>query len=117
MLPPSQAGGPKGLGDPDDKTLRKVELEVLIPKLIREKTKKEKCIEEGQAFTECCKASGFWMFLKCRPQTNTLNKCLQEWYNDEELKKQCTEEYLQERSEYRRTGLSAKQRKKESVMF
>lgn len=33
-------------GDPDDKTLRKVEIEVMVPKKMREKTRDEKCIEE-----------------------------------------------------------------------
>jgi len=34
------------LGEPDDKFLRKVEKDVLVPKLMRERTKTEKCIDE-----------------------------------------------------------------------
>lgn len=34
------------IGDPDDKTLRKVEEEILIPQKMRDKAKNEKCIEE-----------------------------------------------------------------------
>lgn len=33
------SGGPYGLGDPNDKSLRKVEKEILIPKLMRDRTK------------------------------------------------------------------------------
>lgn len=33
-------------GDPEDTFLRKVETEVLIPKIVRERSRKEKCIEE-----------------------------------------------------------------------
>lgn len=33
-------------GDPDDKTLRKVEIDVMIPKKMRDRTRDEKCTEE-----------------------------------------------------------------------
>jgi len=33
-------------GDPDDRSLRKVEEQVLIPKIMRERAKAEKCVEE-----------------------------------------------------------------------
>lgn len=33
-------------GDPNDKSLRKVEKDVLVPKLMRERTKSEKCVNE-----------------------------------------------------------------------
>lgn len=34
------------LGDPDDKSLRKVETEILIPKKMRDKAKAENCLSE-----------------------------------------------------------------------
>lgn len=39
---------PRIIGDPDDKTLRKVEKDILILNLIREKTHKEKCHVEAE---------------------------------------------------------------------
>lgn len=33
-------------GDPNDRSLRKVEKDVLIPQLIRDRTKTEKCVDE-----------------------------------------------------------------------
>lgn len=117
MLPPTMAGGPHGLGDPDDKSLRKVEIEILIPTRIRNKTKAEKCVTEGEAFTKCCAEAKFWMVWKCKPETKALTQCLERWYHDEELKKQCTEEYLNDRSEYRRTGIKQKEKKKENVLI
>jgi hypothetical protein len=42
-------------GHPDDKSLRKVETEVLIPKIMRDRAKAEKCVPEVKAFEECCK--------------------------------------------------------------
>ncbi|PSN34477.1 COX assembly mitochondrial protein [Blattella germanica] len=46
LLSSKIGGGPHGLGDPLDKSLRHVEIEVLIPKKMREKAREEKCSEE-----------------------------------------------------------------------
>ncbi|XP_045478126.1 COX assembly mitochondrial protein homolog [Harmonia axyridis] len=99
------AGGPLGLGDPDDTFLRKVEKEVLIPQKMRDKAKTEKCIEEVKNFTECCASSGIAMVYKCRAENSLLKSCLSRWYDDDEFKRICKEEYLIERSEFRRTGI------------
>nr|XP_015904914.1 COX assembly mitochondrial protein homolog [Parasteatoda tepidariorum] len=116
MLPPQMGGGPHGLGDPDDTSLRKVEREIMIPTKIREKAKKEKCVAEGEVFSKCCKEASYLMTWKCKAETKALNACLERWYNDEGLKKECTEEYLRQRSEYRQTGKNQKLRRKESVL-
>ncbi|CAH0725753.1 unnamed protein product, partial [Brenthis ino] len=105
VLPKKFSEGPHGLGDPNDKSLRKVEVEVVIPKLIREKAKTEKCVQEVAKFNECCKESSILMVFKCRDENSTMKSCLAEWYRNEEFKQICTEEYLKERSEYRRTGI------------
>ncbi|KAK8730449.1 hypothetical protein OTU49_008016 [Cherax quadricarinatus] len=102
--------GPHGLGDPDDKSLRKVEIEVCIPKKMRDIARSEKCATEVEEFTKCCKDSSFSMVVKCRPQNTALWDCLTKWYNDEGFKEHCKNIYLEERSEYRRTGLSSKER-------
>lgn len=93
------------IGDPNDKTLRKVEKEVLIPKLMRDKAKKEKCNKEVSEFERCCKDSSLLMVVKCRKENSALRECLANWYNNEEFRMLCTEEYLKERSEFRRTGV------------
>ena len=110
------------LGDPDDKSLRKVEREVIIPEKIRDKAKTfcqdeingMKFISNFQsnklsyfylAFGECCNQNGFLMILKCRTENNRRTECLGKYYKDERLIKECTEEYLNERSEFRRTGI------------
>lgn len=102
--------GPHGLGDPKDRRLRKVEREVMIPKLMREVAKKEKCTEEVAAFTECCSSSGILMAYKCRAQNSSLHSCLTNWYRNEQFISECTELYLQERSDYRATGIPKKHR-------
>nr|XP_053649012.1 COX assembly mitochondrial protein homolog [Cherax quadricarinatus] len=78
--------GPHGLGDPDDKSLRKVEIEVCIPKKMRDIARSEKCATEVEEFTKCCKDSSFSMVVKCRPQNTALWDCLTKWYNDEGFK-------------------------------
>lgn len=98
------------LGDPNDRTLRKVEVEVMIPKLMRDRAKETKCVDEVKAFTECCKSSSILMVVKCRTQNSALKDCLANWYKDEGFKKECTEEYLALRSEFRRTGIPIKRR-------
>ncbi|XP_027227697.2 COX assembly mitochondrial protein homolog [Penaeus vannamei] len=103
-------GGPHGLGDPDDKTLRRVEIEVTIPKKMRDIARQEKCTKEVEDFTNCCKESSLAMVIKCRPFNTALWDCLGHWYNDKEFRELCTQKYLEERSEYRRTGLTKKQR-------
>lgn len=37
------------LGDPDDYRLRKIEQNVVIPKIVREKAKYDKCSEENKS--------------------------------------------------------------------
>ncbi|CAG4951979.1 COX assembly mitochondrial protein homolog [Colias croceus] len=105
VLPPKFSAGPKGLGDPDDKSLRRVEIEVLIPKLMREKAKTEKCVSEVAEFNECVKESSVFMVFNCRKENSVMKACLGDWYKNQDFIKECTEEYLKERSEYRRTGV------------
>ncbi|XP_046397376.1 COX assembly mitochondrial protein homolog [Ischnura elegans] len=110
VLPPTFSAGPHGLGDPDDQTLRKVELEVMVPKMMREKAKTDKCPNEVKAFTDCCRESGLAMVVTCRKENDCMKECLLRWYRDEDFRNECKKEYLRERSEYRRTGVLKKYR-------
>lgn len=77
---------------------------------MRDKARGEKCIKEVDAFNKCCIDKGLLMVIKCREENSALKECLTKWYNDEVFKQACTEEYLEERTEYRRTGIGKKQR-------
>jgi len=110
VLPRKLGGGPHGLGDPNDRSLRRVEMDVMIPKKMRDIARAEKCFKEVEEFTECCKDHNILMVVKCRPENSKLKECLTRWYNDEEFKDFCKNEYLDERSEYRRTGIPLKKR-------
>lgn len=98
------------VGDPEDRTLRKVEKEVMVPKVMRERAKVEKCFEEVAAFQSCCKDSSVLMVVTCRKENEGLKACLTKWYQNESFKQECTEIYLAERAEFRRTGLQKKHR-------
>uniref|UniRef100_A0A0A9X4S7 COX assembly mitochondrial protein n=1 Tax=Lygus hesperus TaxID=30085 RepID=A0A0A9X4S7_LYGHE len=101
---------PHGLGDPNDRSLRKVEVEVLIPKKMREKAKAEKCTTEVADFHACCKENGLTLVFSCQKENQKMKDCLAHWYNDEGFKKLCREEYLNERSNYRLTGKKTSER-------
>lgn len=110
VLPQRLGGGPHNLGDPCDKSLRNVEKDVLIPQKMRDKAKELKCTQEVTDFSKCCKDSSFLMVVKCREQNAALKSCLTKWFTDEKFKEECTQEYLEERSQYRRTGVPVKRR-------
>ncbi|GAB0086444.1 COX assembly mitochondrial protein [Sergentomyia squamirostris] len=112
-VPRRFTSGPHNLGDPDDKSLRKVEIDVLIPKIMRDRARAEKCISEVMDFEKCCKDSGVLMVVKCRRENNTLKGCLTKWYEDEAFKSECRKIYLEERTEFRRTGVSKKRREQQ----
>ncbi|XP_018318105.1 COX assembly mitochondrial protein homolog isoform X2 [Mycetomoellerius zeteki] len=97
-------------GDPSDKSLRKVEKNVLVPKLMRERIKSEKCVNEVKEFHDCCLNSGLLNVIKCRKENDKMIACMKEWFFNQDFIKECTEQYLEERSEFRRTGIPKKQR-------
>lgn len=84
----------------------------MIPKKMREIAKIEKCADYVEKFTECCKHNNVLMVIKCRKENAALKECLTRWYQDEDFKNRCKNEYLEERSEYRRTGITQKQKQR-----
>lgn len=95
--------------DPAEQHLRHVEKDVLIPKIMREKAR-ERCSEQVEDFTKCCKDSGILMVVKCRKENTALKECLTAYYNDPAFYEECKMEYLKEREEFRKTGIPTKRR-------
>lgn len=95
--------------DPAEQHLRHVEKDVLIPKIMREKAR-ERCSDQVQDFTKCCKDSGILMVVKCRKENSALKECLTAYYNDPTFYEECKMEYLKEREEFRKTGIPTKKR-------
>ncbi|XP_014090986.2 COX assembly mitochondrial protein homolog [Bactrocera oleae] len=101
---------PHDLGDPNDTSLRKVEKEVLIPRIMRDRAKQIHCSKEVQEFEACCKANSILMVVTCRNENSALKSCLTKWYKNDDFREECTKIYLEERSDYRRTGIPKKHR-------
>ncbi|KAK3926966.1 COX assembly mitochondrial protein-like protein [Frankliniella fusca] len=104
VLPKHLGGGPLNLGDPDDRSLRKVERDILILNMVRDRVHKEKCNAEATSLDKCGGEAGFLVTFKCRKERDELLECSKRWFHDEGLRSECTEEFLKQRSYYRRTG-------------
>ncbi|XP_054929677.2 COX assembly mitochondrial protein homolog isoform X2 [Dermacentor andersoni] len=115
VLPKSFSGGPHGLGDPSDRRLRKVEVEVLIPQKMRNKAREEKCADLVLKFGECSKREGLMLPFMCRKENDALKACLKKWYEDPDFQHICREEYLNERSNFRETGVWRKKDKRAEI--
>jgi len=115
VLKEHMGGGPKGLGDPDSRAMRVLESDVIIPRRLK-KLAKEMCSKEVQVFSECGKAAGLMLAFTCRKENQAMKQCLYDRFVDPELMLRCKEEYLAQRSEYRRTGIAQKMQKKESMI-
>lgn len=102
-------------GDPEDKTLRVSERKILIPQLIRERARKVKCVEEVAAFQQCAKDNGLLVTFNCRQPTEKLKECLAYWFHDAEFNNECKQIYLEQRTEYRTTGVSKKQKERQAA--
>lgn len=77
---------------------------------MRERARRMKCIPEVTEFEKCAKESGLLMPIKCREPTDKMKECLKFWFYNDDFQNECTKIYLDERSEYRRTGISKKQK-------
>ncbi|XP_026228720.1 COX assembly mitochondrial protein homolog [Anabas testudineus] len=99
-----------GTPNTEEVHLRHVEKDVLIPKLMREKAK-ERCADKVQAFSHCCKETGLLMAFKCQEENSALKECLTLHYKDPAFFEECKKQYIQEKLEFERTGIPAKNRK------
>lgn len=61
------------------------------------------------AFEKCGKDNGLAVIFRCTQENESLKNCLSKWFYDEEFKEECKKQYLEERSAFRRTGISKKQ--------
>lgn len=104
VLPSHMGGGPMNLGDPDDKTLRKVERDILVLNLVRKRMHEEKCHNEAETLDKCGGEAGLLVGFKCRKERDSLLDCSKKWFYDEDFRQECVEEYLRQRTYYRRTG-------------
>nr|XP_022307288.1 uncharacterized protein LOC111113356 [Crassostrea virginica] len=103
VLPHHMAGGPMGLGDPDDRTLRKVEEDTLVGSVMRERGKAI-CEKQLLDFMACSDEHYILFPWKCKTESRLYNKCLTDLNSDPNFQEECKEIYLQRRRHYRLTG-------------
>ncbi|CEF61000.1 Cytochrome c oxidase biogenesis protein Cmc1-like family-containing protein [Strongyloides ratti] len=114
ILPHYFAAGPHGLGDPEDRTLRRLEADVIIPNRMNKHIEKFECNSEYMDLITCLRQDGAIKGLRsCKPILEVLNNCKIKYFNDLDFRSKITDIYLQERSEARRTGKTEKQRELE----
>nr|CAD2177446.1 unnamed protein product [Meloidogyne enterolobii]CAD2182771.1 unnamed protein product [Meloidogyne enterolobii] len=106
MYPTHVTVGPHNLGDPDDTFLRKYESNVLIPDILAKRIEKNECRETFMKFAECMRDGGaFTGTHNCRPFYKKFQDCKVEKFRDPNLRKEVTDEFIKDRSEFRKTGL------------
>ncbi|CAB3402470.1 unnamed protein product [Caenorhabditis bovis] len=114
IMPHYSAAGPHGIGDPNDRTLRKIEADVIIPNRMNARIEKVECNETYLGLVQCFRKDGAVSGLNtCKPALELFNRCKYEKFHDPEFRAKITDEYLNERSEARRTGMTPQQRKLE----
>ncbi|XP_023347877.1 uncharacterized protein LOC111716634 isoform X4 [Eurytemora carolleeae] len=108
IFPQHMYGGPKGLGDPFYRELSKMEEDPMIPQRMRDITRTQTCTSEVENFSKCSKDNGFSMFYYCRDVRDLMMDCQKGWFDRPEFQEAVKEEYLNERSHYRNTGIKTK---------
>uniref|UniRef100_A0AAF5PK93 COX assembly mitochondrial protein n=1 Tax=Wuchereria bancrofti TaxID=6293 RepID=A0AAF5PK93_WUCBA len=75
-LPQQSIGGPHGVGDPNDRSLRRLEADVLIPNRMNEQVQKVECREPLEDLVRCIKKEGSFIGMrKCRKELERYETC------------------------------------------
>ncbi|CAD5229291.1 unnamed protein product [Bursaphelenchus okinawaensis] len=112
MLPYESVSGPYGIGDPNDRSLRKIEADVLIPNLMNKQIEKTECRKEVEDLVACMRKEGGAMGLKrCDLPKDILNGCKKDKFHDPAFRHRMTEMYLNDRRNARLTGQTEQARK------
>ena len=63
------------------------------------------CTEYVRKFSECTQVAGFKMVVSCTDERDKLVDCIKSWLDNQDFKAMVIEEYLNERSHFRETGI------------
>ncbi|VDM07718.1 unnamed protein product [Wuchereria bancrofti] len=132
-LPQQSIGGPHGVGDPNDRSLRRLEADVLIPNRMNEQVQKVECREPLEGWIPLSgamykKRRQFYWYEKMPERVGALrnmsacelsfmqflSNCVQyelAMFNDPWFRQKITDEYIKERAEFRRTGKNVMERR------
>jgi len=108
IFPQHMYGGPKGLGDPTYRELSKMEEDPLLPQRMRDITRTQICTKEVEEYSDCARDNGFTMVYYCRDHKDRMIACQKGWFDNPKFQEAVKEEYLNERSHYRTTGIKTK---------
>ncbi|CAL8071759.1 unnamed protein product [Calicophoron daubneyi] len=104
----SYNNGPVNHGDPESTYMTADERSSLLSKYIQEKLLMDLCKAEWKTWNNCISTRSkqeWFAAWKCKPEMKLVNSCQNRYLlNPEEMKK-FEREYLQMRSEFRRTGI------------
>ncbi|VDN97384.1 unnamed protein product [Rodentolepis nana] len=110
-------GGPVGYGDPNDRTLGDTERGTLFSKFVQEKLMFDLCATEWKHWRFCIRAhSDSWVpSRKCKAEFSLVNQCQNSFVQDPKKLKELEDEYLDRRSQFRRTGVGVRYFTKEML--
>lgn len=80
----------------------------MITQRMRDVARAELCGDFVQKFSACTQQSGFKMVYSCTAERDELVKCIEDWFVRPGFKEMVSEEYLNERSHFRETGIKTK---------
>eukprot|EP00096_Caligus_rogercresseyi_P012368 TRINITY_DN514_c0_g1_i1.p1 TRINITY_DN514_c0_g1~~TRINITY_DN514_c0_g1_i1.p1 ORF type:complete len:194 (+),score=66.77 TRINITY_DN514_c0_g1_i1:114-695(+) len=108
LLPAHMYNGPLSLGDPTYRGLSRMEEDPLVPQRMREILRTIHCLEDSKKFEECGKIhGGFKGIVACQDVCTQMKECVERHFKDLEFRRAVTEEYLNERSHFRQTGIKS----------
>jgi len=99
--------GPLKLGDPDYRGLSKMEEDPMITQRMRD-ISRTLCTEYGDKLNECGIKHGLMVWYHCQAERDEVVNCMERWQLEPDFKEKVTEEYLNERSHFRQTGIKTK---------
>ena len=99
----------------DDPTLRKVEKDVVIPKIMKDRARLVDCVEEVKVFNKCVSKykksyEKYLTFIYCKPESNAMLKCMNDLFVDYDYYLKCKDIFLKEKKLYELTKLDKKDR-------
>ena len=80
----------------------------MLPQRMRDTARTDLCQDYVKGFTECTQKHGFSMITSCLKERDALVACIEKWVETPEFKERMAEEYLNERSHFRETGIKTK---------
>uniref|UniRef100_A0A1I8ATE5 COX assembly mitochondrial protein n=1 Tax=Steinernema glaseri TaxID=37863 RepID=A0A1I8ATE5_9BILA len=114
IMPHYSSSGPYSMGDPEDRSLRRIEADVIIPNRMNKQIEQVDCKDTRMSLIECLREHGAVKgFKQCKAQLAVFNECKAERFHDIAFRQKMTDDYLAERSEARRTGMTTRERRLE----